>query len=148
MQHIRNWTSVVRFLDDGTWSEATEVSVNEPKEHDGFWFFQSQWDPPTAASAGRPASAGLNYTVLGVGNREGVVVQLAGCCIAVAGMIYAFYVKPTIKRRRRRRVYGEVATAAAGGGTAATALAESPRNGAGARAARSGASRAAVEDRS
>jgi hypothetical protein len=29
-----------------------------------------------------------------------VYVQLAGCCLAVAGMIFAFYVKPVLKRRR------------------------------------------------
>jgi len=49
-------------------------------------------------------SAGLNYTVLGVGNRNGVYTQLLGCVIAVAGMIYAFYVKPVIKRRRQEEV--------------------------------------------
>ena len=80
------------------------VSVNNPKEpHDGYWFFQAQWDPP---AEGQP---GLNYTVLGVGNRNGVMVQLAGCCIAVIGMIYAFYVKPTLKRRRQAAVYATVA---------------------------------------
>ena len=50
------------------------------------------------------ASSGLNYTVLGVGNRNGVHVQLTGCIIAVLGMIYAFYIKPVIKRSRQRRV--------------------------------------------
>jgi hypothetical protein len=51
------------------------------------------------------ASKGLNYTVLGVGNRNGVVLQLLGCIIAVIGMMYAFYIKPIIKQRRRRAVY-------------------------------------------
>ena len=54
------------------------------------------WDkPPTESSTG-----GMNYTGLGVGNRNGVHIQLAGCCLAVAGMIFAFYVKPILKRRR------------------------------------------------
>lgn len=104
---IRNYTSMVRFEDmaggagQGSWGPPTAVSVNDPIERDGWWFFQAQWDPPDEArAAGQRASAGLNYTVLGVGNREGVWVQLAGCCIAVIGMIYAFYVKPILKRRR------------------------------------------------
>lgn len=120
---IRNYTSEVRFgertasrgaaADAGggreTWSDVVEVSVNEPVEHDGLWFFQAQWDPPDEArAAGDRASAGLNYTVLGVGNRNGVYVQLAGCIIAVIGMIYAFYVKPVIKRRRQAAVLAEV----------------------------------------
>lgn len=127
---IRNYTSVIRFdenaADDNprtpttamepTWGAPVEVSVNEPIERDGWWFFQAQWDPPDEArAAGQRASAGLNYTVLGVGNREGVWVQLAGCIIAVAGMIYAFYVKPMIKRRRQLAVEARVAEMAARG---------------------------------
>ncbi len=42
----------------------------------------------------------MNYTGLGVGNRNGVYIQLAGCCLAVSGMMFAFYVKPILKRRR------------------------------------------------
>lgn len=107
---IRNYTSVVRFEDvvsDGVrgWSDPMQVSVNEPITRDGWWFFQAQWDPPDEArAAGQRASAGLNYTVLGVGNREGVYIQLWGCIIAVTGMIYAFYIKPIIKRRRQAAV--------------------------------------------
>jgi len=101
---VRDWTSVVRFADGDGWAEPEEVSLNAPREHDGFWFYQAQWDPPLAAQEGRPGSAGLNYTVLGVGNRQGVLVQLAGCCLAVLGMIYAFYIKPMIRRRRQGRV--------------------------------------------
>ncbi len=48
-------------------------------------------------------SRGLNYTVLGVGNRHGIYTQLAGCTISVFGMIYAFYVKPVIRRRHLER---------------------------------------------
>ena len=56
-----------------------------------------------------------NNTVLGVGNRHGVWVQLAGCVIACLGMIYAFYVKPLIKRRNERLVLEEIARAKAEG---------------------------------
>ena len=106
---IRNYTSVVRFRNaDGTWSEPERLSVNEPVEHAGLSYFQSQWDPPDEARDGTLASAGLNYTVLGVGNRHGVWIQLAGCVIACLGMAYAFYVKPVIKRRNRRLVLEEI----------------------------------------
>ena len=105
---IRDYTSMLRFRDEptGAWSSPVPVSMNKPVEHQGLWYFQAQWDPPDKAEqSGKPASAGLNYTVLGVGNRHGVYVQLLGCIIAVIGMIYAFYVKPVIKQRARRRVY-------------------------------------------
>lgn len=102
---IRNWTSVVRFADQShrhlAWHEPREVSVNDPIEHEGFWFFQSQWDAPDPPrGAGDAGSMGLNFTVLGVGNRNGVNVMLAGCGIAVIGMLYAFYMKPIIRRRK------------------------------------------------
>jgi hypothetical protein len=113
---IRDYRSILRFDDDGVWGDPVAVSVNSPTEHDGFWFFQSQWDPPISAAAnGGLPSKGLGYTVLGVGNRNGVYTQLLGCVIAVAGMIYAFYVKPLIKRRRRERVLAGLAERAAAG---------------------------------
>ncbi len=101
---IRNYVSRLRFRDGGGWTEPVAIEVNAPTEFDGYWFFQSMWDKPPRGNAG----GGMNYTGLGVGNRNGVYIQLAGCCIAVAGMLFAFYVKPTIKRRRhdaaRRRI--------------------------------------------
>lgn len=105
---IRNWTSQIRFGEEAApdqWSDVVEVSVNQPVEHEGLWYFQSQWDPPTGPRfEGDVPSQGLNYTVLGVANRNGVVLQLIGCTISVIGMIYAFYVKPYIKRRRQDAV--------------------------------------------
>jgi hypothetical protein len=114
---IRNYTSVVRFQETGgTWGAPERLSVNEPVEYDGMSFFQSQWDPPEEARQGGMASAGLNYTVLGVGNREGVHIQLLGCCIAVSGMLYAFYVKPVIKRRRQAEVLASLGQRGASAG--------------------------------
>ena len=62
----------------------------------------------------------MNYTGLGVGNRNGVYVQLAGCCIAVAGMIFAFYVKPMIKRRRYEQARAQTTRSMAEEGIEAT----------------------------
>ncbi len=65
--------------------------------------FQSTWDPPAAGGY-----AGMNFTGVGVGNRNGVHIQLLGVCIAVAGMLFAFYVKPIILRRRRMETFTRV----------------------------------------
>lgn len=93
---IRDWESVVRFEEDGgAMSEALSVRTNSPFEYGGFRFFQAMWDPPSPGF-----TPGLNFTGLGVGNRKGVLTQLAGCTLAVVGMMYAFYVKPAIRRRR------------------------------------------------
>jgi hypothetical protein len=98
---IRNWTSMLRFREADGWTPPMAVSVNDPVQHAGLSYFQAQWDPPDPARfEGDRASRGLNYTVLGVGNRHGVYTQLAGCTIAVLGMMYAFYVKPILRRRQ------------------------------------------------
>jgi hypothetical protein len=107
---IRDWTSEVRFLVDGEWTPTMRVSTNDPVSLQGVSFFQASWDPPRpATSAEDPGSAGLAFTGLGVGNRNGVVAMLAACSLAVTGMIYAFYVKPILKRRRVRLVHEQVA---------------------------------------
>ncbi len=110
---IRDYTSMLRFRDsmEADWGTPTPVSMNKPVEHGGYWYFQAQWDPPEEARReGQRASAGLNYTVLGVGNRNGVYVQLLGSIIAVIGMIYAFYVKPIIKQWRKKKIYASMAS--------------------------------------
>ena len=100
---VLNWISRIGF-GTGTAMKTRDVSVNNPQEEDGFWFFQSQWDPPDRARfQGDIASAGLNYTVLGVGNRHGVWIQLSGGTLMVLGMLYAFYIKPVLIRRRQDR---------------------------------------------
>lgn len=103
---IRNYVSNLRFLDGGQWTAPRTIAVNNPTEYGGYWYFQSMWDRPQRDN---PAG-GMNYTGLGVGNRHGVYIQLAGCCLTVAGMIFAFYVKPVLQRRRalesRARIAG------------------------------------------
>jgi len=106
---ILDWRSTLRFQAASGWSEPVAVHMNHPVQVGGLWFFQASWDPPEAPRfEGDRGSNGLNYTILGVANRHGVFVQLLGCCIAVVGMIYAFYVKPYVRRRRREMVLAMV----------------------------------------
>ncbi len=102
---IRNYVSQLRFKTDQGWTDATSISVNKPAENGGFWYFQSSWDPPLRS---QPTS-GMNFTGLGVGNRNGVYIQLAGCCLSVVGMMFAFYVKPVMKRRRAEQSRAKIA---------------------------------------
>lgn len=124
---VRDWTSVIRFEDEGKWSEPVRVSTNDPGTHEGIWFFQSFWDPPREARfEGDAPSAGMAFTGLGVGNRRGVLIQLIGCCLSVAGMLYAFYVKPIIRRRRSKHVLAEVEAGRLGRRTHAPSLSDTP----------------------
>jgi hypothetical protein len=95
---VRDFVSVLRSYHNGTWSEPYTTSLNKPAEQFGMYYFQSEWDPGEMA-----------FTGLGVGNRNGVYIQLAGCAISVAGMIWVFYIKPIIKRRRRIAVWDDLA---------------------------------------
>lgn len=96
--NVANYYSDLVFYDGDKqeWTDEQLIRVNGPGKHDDFLFFQATWDPP-APNIGH---AGMNYTGLGVSNRNySVHIQLIGCCIAVAGMLYAFLVKPIIRRR-------------------------------------------------
>jgi len=124
---IRDYTSFLRFRNadgSGEWSEPVPSSVNKPAVRDGFSYFQAQWDPPDPSRPNAErASRGLNYTVLGVANRNGVYVMLLGTIVSCLGMMYAFYVKPALRRRRLEAAlaaHPEVRArlAAAAGGTA------------------------------
>jgi len=94
---VRDFVSRLRYYDGDDWSDTFTASLNKPAEVAGKYLFQSEWDPGNMA-----------YTGLGVGNRNGVYMQLIGTCISVAGMIFVFYIKPIIKRRRRMAVYAAV----------------------------------------
>lgn len=104
---IKDWKSLVSFEEsEGQWTDTVQVHMNQPKNAGQFWFFQAQWDPPDQSRfEGDPGSAGLNYTVLGVGNRHGVNTQLIGTIITVIGLMYVFYVKPWMKRRQLIAAY-------------------------------------------
>jgi len=123
---IRDWVSHLRFRDDAArdWGERREVRVNSPREQDGVWYFQAFWDAPMEDAQGlMGGGGGKTFTGLGVGNREGVYTTLFGATLSVIGMMYAFYVKPIIKRRRQERVYRELAAAGAAPDAAAGAAA-------------------------
>ncbi len=81
------------------------VSLNEPVFYDNnrWIFFQSQWDP-----------TGQRWTVLGVGNRPGVLGMAIGCGLIIFGIFYAFYIKPIIikaKKNKAIQVAGQTAHA-------------------------------------
>lgn len=41
-----------------------------------------------------------SYTILGVGNRQGIWPMVLGCVLITIGCLYAFYIKPILKMRR------------------------------------------------
>ena len=63
------------------------------------------WDELRAAVAACERCdlhATRTQTVFGVGNRQGIWPMTLGCVLITAGCLYAFYVKPVLKRRAAR----------------------------------------------
>ncbi len=69
-----------------------------------------------------------SYTILGVGNRNGIWPMTLGCVLITVGCLYAFYVKPVLKRRRaaRRRATPRESEVAASGGAATPSVPAPP----------------------
>lgn len=61
-----------------------------------------------------------SYTILGVGNRNGIWPMVLGCTMITVGCLYAFYVKPVLKRRAIERTRAEEARRRAASGPAKT----------------------------
>jgi hypothetical protein len=98
---MRDFCSTLTIEDNQTHEKSTDVAhMNHPVYFaNGAWlFFQAQWDPD-----------GQRWTILGVGNRPGVWVMIAGCVMIVSGVLYAFYAKPLIIRRMKRKALEQAA---------------------------------------
>lgn len=61
-----------------------------------------------------------SWTGLGVGNRRGMWAMMLGSIMITAGCLYAFYVKPVLRRRRQERITARASAARADVEPAAT----------------------------
>lgn len=92
-QQPSGWASYFRYQLDGGDVRRAKAFLNNTASIGEWTFFQSQ-------AAGDHES----WTVLGVGNRQGVLMMLIGCILVSIGMIYAFTVKPVLVRRRKQTI--------------------------------------------
>lgn len=93
-RQAREWTSHFRYKEPATEKvKEGKAFLNNTYTIGNWTFFQSA-----------AAADGSSWTVLGVGNRNGVLVQLLACTLISLGMIYAFAVKPVLKKRRNERL--------------------------------------------
>ncbi len=111
-EQASEWTSFFRYRDPET-QQAREgrAHLNNTFTIGDWTFFQSQ-----------APQDGKSWTVLGVGNRHGVMTMLAGCTLISLGMIYAFSVKPVLVRRYKAKI-----SAGAGDSTGASGSNGSPK---------------------
>ena len=96
---FRDFRSTMEMTDSDGNVQAGVTSLNEPiyYNHGSWIFFQAGYDPDGQSST------------IGVGNRPGVVLMLTGCVMIVAGLLYAFYVKPVVIRRMKAAAIAKAA---------------------------------------
>ncbi|MFO0837589.1 MAG: hypothetical protein U1D55_03620 [Phycisphaerae bacterium] len=89
-QSVESWRSDFWVSDeDGRETHPAHVQTNRTASVGGWTLFQSG-----------AANDHWSYTILGVGNRRGIWPMVLGCVMIVLGCLYAFYVKPVLRRRR------------------------------------------------
>jgi hypothetical protein len=90
----RDFLSKVRFTNPATHqSTTTLIHLNHPATLAGQHFFQARF--------GKQAD-GTPFTVLGVGNTNGLYPMIVGVILIIFGIGYAFYVKPVLLNIKKR----------------------------------------------
>lgn len=87
-QAVDSWRSEFLVDKPGQPTYLGEVSTNRTHTVGDWTFFQSG-----------AATDHWSYTILGVGNRNGIWPMLLGCVMITLGCLYAFYIKPILRRR-------------------------------------------------
>ena len=95
--NVERWRSdyTVRYNDSSA-AVAGAVYTNQTDQVGKWTLFQS------GASADH-----WSYTILGVGNRRGIGTMAIGCLLITIGCMYAFYVKPVLRRRKMQQAIAE-----------------------------------------
>lgn len=97
-QRVSDWHSYFRFGQRSGEVRRSMVRLNHTSRFGPWTLFQASEAPDHES-----------YSVLGVGNRPGIWVMMLGCVLTALGMIYAFYVKPILKRAGSSLPAGEPA---------------------------------------
>lgn len=74
------------------------TQLNAPAEDAGLYYFQAAWDGDENA---QPKD---RFTVIGVGNRPGIYVMVAGSLLMAVGVMFAFYIKPILLRMKKKQL--------------------------------------------
>jgi hypothetical protein len=93
---VSTWRSDFAYQAPDGSSQAAAVFTNNTYNVGSWTLFQSGADSDHWA-----------YTILGVGNRYGIWPMVLGCVLITIGSLYAFYVKPVLRRRAKERAIAE-----------------------------------------
>lgn len=100
-----------------SWRSYFRVEPDEDEPHIGTVYTNQTYavGPWTLFQSGA-AQDHWSYTILGVGNRRGIWPMVLGCTMITLGCLWAFYVKPALKRRAVERVREQERARAGHGG--------------------------------
>jgi len=90
-RRVESWrTDAWSWQQAGDAPEPLAVFTNNIHRLGHWYLFQSGASPD-----------GWSWTILGVGNRQGIWPMLLGCLLVIGGCAYSFYLKPILLRRLR-----------------------------------------------
>jgi hypothetical protein len=99
-----NYISTLKVTQANGQQKTLTPELNDPAEDHGLYYFQAAWDGDQNA----PPDA--RFSVIGVGNRPGVMTMALGALLMVLGIGYAFYVKPILLNKKKRDLAAWAAT--------------------------------------
>jgi hypothetical protein len=108
--YIKDWRSNVTVTYGDRQELRHSIRVNEPLIFNGFYFYQSDWQPkvpygltPAEYQPDDPAdfSADKWYTYLRVVNDPGLPLVYIGIAMLTAGIFWAFYIGPRFRRNKK-----------------------------------------------
>ena len=93
-----------------------QAKLNNPLVYQGIKLSQTGWDPGDRNDPNHQARDAQGrfthqqrYSIMGVGNNVGIRVVFIGACLVVAGIPWAFYIKPLLVQRQKRRIQTQLA---------------------------------------
>ncbi len=90
---VESWRSDFFVQEESGEVRPAAVYTNQTATVGRWTLFQSGADPDH-----------WRYTVIGIGSRRGIWPMGIGCLLITVGCLYAFYVKPVLKRRKRSEI--------------------------------------------
>jgi hypothetical protein len=91
-----DYVSTMTAQDAGSGEKRALVThLNNPASDHGLYYFQAAWDGDDNAPPEK------RFSVIGVANRPGIHVMVAGALLIVLGIGYAFYLKPILLKMKK-----------------------------------------------
>jgi len=89
-EEVKDYMSTLEIIEEGNVVKSQIVEVNKPLVYDGYYFYQSNYNPDDP-----------DYSGIQVVKDPGIFIVYFGFIVLISGLIYIFYLKPIFKRSKR-----------------------------------------------